>query len=146
MLTLPGLREACEVLFRRCDLYLPSGPELTLFTRAKDEEAAVAEVLASGVRAVIHKRGAEGARYWDAATRLTQPGFAVEEVDPTGAGDCFGAVFVSCWLRDLPPAECLRYAAAAGALAVTRQGPMEGAATRAELDAFVAARSRGRSQ
>ena len=141
MLNLPGLREACEELFRRCDLFLPSGPELTLFTNAKEEKAAVAEILARGVRAVVHKRGPEGASYFDAATRLTQPGFKVEEVDPTGAGDCFGATFVSCWLRDMPPARCLAYAAASGALAVTRQGPMEGAASQADLDAFLAARS-----
>jgi hypothetical protein len=140
MLNLPGLREACETLFRRCDLFLPSGAELCLFTFAKDEGAAIAEILASGVRVVVHKKGAEGASYADAATRLAQPGFAVEEVDPTGAGDCFGATFVSCWLRDMPPARCLAYAAASGALAVTRQGPMEGAASQAELDAFLAAR------
>ena len=146
MLRLPGLSEACEVLFRRCDLYLPSGEELTLFAEARDERAAVAEILAGGVRAVVHKKGAEGATYHDAASSLTQPGFAVEEVDPTGAGDCFGATFVSCWLRDMAPAECLAYAAAAGALAVTRQGPMEGAATRAEIDAFLAERSRRPAQ
>ena len=141
MLSLPGLRAACEELFRRCDLFLPSGPELTLFTTAKEEKAAAAEILAGGVRAVVHKRGREGASYFDAATRLTQPGFEVEEVDPTGAGDCFGATFVSCWLRDMPPARCLAYAAASGALAVTRQGPMEGAASQTELDAFLAARA-----
>lgn len=146
MLNLPGLREACETLFRRCDLFLPSGPELTLFTRASEAEAAVAEILSAGVRAVVHKHGAEGARYYDAAMRLIQPGFAVEEVDPTGAGDCFGATFVSAWLRDMAPADCLAYAAAAGALAVTKQGPMEGAATRAEIDAFLSARSRGPSR
>ncbi len=141
MLNLPGLREACEELFRRCDLFLPSGPELTLFTTAKEEKAAVAEILAGGVRAVVHKRGPEGASYFDATMRLTQPGFKVEEVDPTGAGDSFGATFVSSWLRDMPPARCLAYAAASGALAVTRQGPMEGASSRADLDSFLAARS-----
>ncbi len=141
MLNLPGLREACEELFRRCDLFLPSGPELTLFTTAKEEKAAVAEILAGGVGAVVHKRGPEGASYFDATMRLTQPGFKVEEVDPTGAGDSFGATFVSSWLRDMPPARCLAYAAASGALAVTRQGPMEGASSRADLDSFLAARS-----
>jgi len=141
MLNLPGLREACETLFRRCDLFLPSGAELFLFTAAKDECAAIAEILAGGVSVVVHKQGAAGASYADAATRLMQPGFAVEEIDPTGAGDCFGATFVSCWLRGMAPAACLAYAAASGALAVTRQGPMEGASTQAELAAFLAARS-----
>jgi tagatose kinase len=134
MLNLPGLRDA----FRRCDLFLPSGVELYLFTSAKEENAAVREILAKGPRAIVHKRGAEGATYVDADRSLAQSGLTVDEVDPTGAGDCFGATFVSCWLRDMPPARSLAYAAASGALAVTRQGPMEGAASQAELDAFLA--------
>jgi tagatose kinase len=141
ILNLPGLREACETLFGRCDLYLPSGTELYLFTDAKEEKAAITEILGQGVRAIVHKRGANGACYFDAATHLQQPGFQVDEVDPTGAGDCFGATFVSCWLRDMPPSVCLAYAAASGALAVTRQGPMEGAASQADLDAFLTAYS-----
>ena len=138
ILNLPGLREACEMLCRRCDLYLPSGAELTLFTEAKEERAAVAEILGHGVKAIVHKRGAKGAAYFDVQSNLVQPGFAVEEIDPTGAGDCFGATFVSCWLQGLPPDRCLAYAAASGALAVTRLGPMEGASSRAEIDAFLA--------
>ena len=99
ILNLPGLREACEMLFRRCDVFLPSGAELYLFTAAKAEKAAIAEILGRGVRAVVHKRGSEGASFFDAATHLTQSGFEVEEVDPTGAGDSFGATFVSCRIR-----------------------------------------------
>jgi sugar/nucleoside kinase (ribokinase family) len=140
MLSLPGLRAALEAILSRCDLFLPSGEELFLFTAAREEGPAVAELLGSGVKAVVVKQGAQGAAYHDGSGRLHQPAFAVDEVDPTGAGDCFGAVFVSCWLRGMPPDAALRYAAAAGAHAVTRQGPMEGAATRAELDAFLAAR------
>jgi sugar/nucleoside kinase (ribokinase family) len=142
ILNLPGLREACETLFPRCDLFLPSGVELYLFTKAKEEKAAVREILDRGVRAIVHKRGADGASYYDSEARLTQAGFEVKEVDPTGAGDCFGATFVSCWLRNMPPAQCLAYAAASGALAVTRQGPMEGAASQPELDAFLTSHSK----
>jgi tagatose kinase len=142
ILNLRGLREACETIFRRCDLFLPSGAELYLFTNAKEEKATVREILDRGVRAIVHKRGADGASYYDSEARLTQAGFEVKEVDPTGAGDCFGATFVGCWLRNMPPAQCLAYAAASGALAVTRQGPMEGAASQTELDAFLASRSK----
>jgi tagatose kinase len=42
-------------------------------------------------------------------------------------------------LRNMVPARSLVYAAASGALAVTRQGPMEGAASQADLDAFLLA-------
>jgi tagatose kinase len=53
ILNLPALREACETLFRRCDVFLPSGAELHLFTAAKEEKATIAEILGRGVRAVI---------------------------------------------------------------------------------------------
>jgi tagatose kinase len=142
ILNLRGLQEACETLFRRCDVFLPSGAELYLFTDAKEEKAAVEEILAHGVKAIVHKRGVEGASYFDSAARFDQRAFEVEEVDPTGAGDCFGATFISCWLRNIAPAQCLTYAAASGALAVTRQGPMEGAASQVDLDAFLVANSR----
>ena len=142
LLDAPGMRAALAGLLDRCDLFLPSGPELLLFAQATDEAAAVAEILARGVAAVVVKRGAAGADYHDASgTVVRQPAFVVEEIDPTGAGDCFGAAFVVFWLRGLPPAEALRYAAAAGARAVTRRGPMEGASTLPELEAFLAAGS-----
>ena len=89
------------------------------------------------------KNGSEGATYHDCETTVRQPAFRVEEVDPTGAGDCFGATFVCCWLRGMVPADALRYAAASGARAVEKQGPMGGASSLAELDAFVANASAG---
>ena len=138
LLTLPGMQAALARLLARCDLFLPSGPELHLFAESKDESGAVAEILGRGVKAVVVKRGAAGAEYHDAEGSLSQSAFPVEEIDPTGAGDCFGAAFVTFWLRGMSPAEALRYAAAAGARAVTRRGPMEGASTLDELDAFLA--------
>ncbi|GGB02241.1 sugar kinase [Brucella endophytica] len=133
----PGMREALKAVLSKTDLFLPSGPELFLFAEAQTEDEAAAELLATGIRAIVVKRGAEGATYFDAATRLTVPGFIVEEVDPTGAGDCFGATFVTFWLAGAEPREALTYANASGARAVTRAGPMEGASTRAELDVLI---------
>ncbi|SJZ54060.1 tagatose kinase [Consotaella salsifontis] len=137
MLDLPGMRQAMESILERADLFLPSGPELNLLTQAKDEAGAIAELLASGVKAVVLKCGAHGASYFDAQGRIDQAAFPVEEIDPTGAGDCFGGAFVTAWLRGEKPADALRLAAGAGALAVTRKGPMEGTSTRAEIDAFL---------
>lgn len=137
ILSAPGMQEALKAVIAQTDLFLPSGPELYLFTEATDEEGAVKELLASGIRAVVVKQGSVGATYFDQTCTLTSPGFAVEEVDPTGAGDCFGAAFVTFWLNGAEPEQALLYANACGARAVTKAGPMEGASTRAELDAFI---------
>jgi sugar/nucleoside kinase (ribokinase family) len=58
----------------------------------------------------------------------------VEEIDPTGAGDCFSAAFITGLEAGWPHEQVGRFANAAGALAVTQLGPMEGAPTRHEVD------------
>ncbi len=140
MLDLPGMREAFGRILARSDLFLPSGSELFLFSQATDEARAAQEVLDRGLSCVVVKRGAEGARcYAPGAVVLDQPAFRVTERDPTGAGDCFGATFVTGWLRGLPLHRTLALAAASGARAVERQGPMEGVSSVDQLEAMVAA-------
>ncbi|MGO4620740.1 sugar kinase [Ensifer sp. 2YAB10] len=136
----PGMREALRTVLAKTDVFLPSGAELFLFTEAKTEAEAVSELLATGIKVVVVKRGAEGASYFDRETTLSHPGFAVEEIDPTGAGDCFGATFVTFWLNGAKPAEALEFANASGARAVLISGPMEGASTRADLETFITAK------
>lgn len=132
-----GLADALRRVMQQTDLFLPSGEELFLFSDQRDETAAIREILSRGVRCVVLKRGADGARYADAANDISSPGFAGDEVDPTGAGDTFGATFVAGWLTGLSPADALRRANAAGALAVRRKGPMEGTSTVEEIDRFL---------
>ena len=139
MLRAPEMRASLEWMLRRCDVFLPSGPELMLLTEAEDEGAAIREILGMGVAAIVVKRGAQGASYYDAWTALHMPAFTAREVDPTGAGDCFGATFVTCWLQGRGAEESLRYANASGARTVAIRGPMEGASTFAQLDELIAA-------
>lgn len=138
MLAFPGMREALGAVLRQCDLFLPSGPELTLLTEAASEEGAIAEILGLGVSAIVVKRGRDGASWHDRDGALHLAAFPAVEIDPTGAGDCFGATFVTCRLRGRSVEDSLRYANASGARAVGVHGPMEGTSSLAELDAFIA--------
>jgi sulfofructose kinase len=52
------------------------------------------------------------------------PAFVVDAVDTTGAGDVFRAAFIYALLRNQGPADILRFAAAAAAVACTREGAM----------------------
>ena len=136
----PEVSRALASVMQQTNLFLPSGDELYLFADQRDETAAISELLSRGVTAVVLKRGAKGARYVDAATDISAPAFTVDEIDPTGAGDIFGATFVAGWLTDLPAAEALRRANAAGAIAVGRKGPMEGTSINDEIERFLLGR------
>ncbi len=132
----PEARAALEAMLARCDTFLPSGEELTLLTEATTPEAAIREILGSGVSAIVVKNGANGATYHDATGSVSAPGYPVDELDPTGAGDCFGATFVTCRLQGRSVEESLDYANASGARAVGIRGPMEGTSSFAQLDAL----------
>ncbi|TNM59579.1 tagatose kinase [Aliirhizobium smilacinae] len=132
-------RKRLDQILGVTDLLLPSGEELAIAAGLDDEDAAVASLLASGISEIVLKRGAQGSSCLVSGKRFDCPAFIVEEVDPTGAGDCFGATYVTCRRQGRPHDEALRYANAAGARTVTRRGPMEGVSSFAELDEFIQA-------
>lgn len=137
MLRIPEMRDALDFILDYTDVFLPSGHEVMLLASASSEKGAIAELLARGVSEIVVKRGKEGCSYYDGKIERHIPAMAVTEVDPTGAGDCFGGTYIACRSQGYPVESALKYACAAGALAVTRRGPMEGTATLAELDAFI---------
>jgi sugar/nucleoside kinase (ribokinase family) len=139
MLDIPEMRAALELMLQRTDIFLPSGAELLLLTAAQTEEGAIEALFSLGVSRIVIKRSAQGASYRDGTRAVDIPAYVVEEVDPTGAGDCFGATFVTCLLQGISIEDSLRYANAAGALAVSRRGGMEGISSFAELRVVVGA-------
>lgn len=140
----PGeIRERLARIVNLADLVLPSGQELFVAAGVEGEKAAVSALFARGVGEIALKRGELGSTFFGVdGTRIESAGFIVSEVDPTGAGDCFGGAFVACRRLGMPAGAALNYANAAGARNVTVRGPMEGAGTRAELDQFIAATPR----
>ena len=141
------LDEATERRFAEligaADLLLPSGEELERAAGVEGETNAIRRLFEIGVKEIVLKRGADGATYYGRqGERIDAPAFIVREVDPTGAGDCFGGAYLTCRRLGMPPKDALTYAAAAGARNVTVVGPMEGAGTREQLDAFIAATQR----
>lgn len=139
----PETERRFDRLVSAADLLLPSGEELERAAGVDGEAEAVSRLFERGVKEIVLKRGALGASYFSQdGTRLDVPAFSVEEVDPTGAGDCFGGAYVASRRLGMTPHQALTYAAAAGARNVTRLGPMEGAGTREELDSFIASTGR----
>lgn len=82
---------------------------------------------------VVLTRGDEGAWFRDSdAAPHYQPGFAVDALDSTGAGDTFNAALAVFLMEGLPAA--VRKACAAAALSVTKMGAQGGMPTRAAVE------------
>ena len=125
-------------LVGQADLLLPSGDELDRAAGVKGEARALTTLFGRGVKEIVVKRGAEGASvFTPEGGRIDAPAFRVTEVDPTGAGDCFGGAYVAARRLGLGTQQALAYGCAAGARNVAVRGPMEGTGTRAELDEFM---------
>ena len=78
--------------------------------------------------------GAHGALLFDGAAVHYDPGFAVDVVDTTGAGDVFRGAFIHALLRGDDPPAILRFANAAAALSCTREGAIDGVPSLGEVE------------
>jgi sugar/nucleoside kinase (ribokinase family) len=129
LMPLTAATEALAPYLAAASLVLPTAEEARALTGARDDDQAAELLLGDQERIVVLKRGAQGCSVFTQRGRLDVAGFAVEEKDPTGAGDCFNAAFLMAFNSGWALERVARFANAAGALAVTRQGPMEGAPT-----------------
>ena len=137
LLGLPEVAATIDAVLAVSDVLLPSDADLAHLCPGQPEAEAAAGLLAAGRRMVLLKKGAQGSVLYAGERPIATPAFAAEEIDPTGAGDCFGGTFVACLALGVPLERAVRLANAAGALAVGKKGPMEGNSTMSELEAFL---------
>jgi sugar/nucleoside kinase (ribokinase family) len=137
LLPVEKIREICRPVWERSYLILPSGEEATMLTGLEDPRDACDRLLSMGAEIVALKMGCEGSTIYTRDREVYIPAFRVEEVDPTGAGDTYDASFVVGLLRGWSLERIGVYANAAGALSVTRFGPMEGCPTLSEVEDLI---------
>lgn len=134
-----GVSEALLELLACCDIFLPSDADLEWLSEpGEDTEQTVMRLMAShAMSLLVLKRAAAGCAAYRGGEYFEMAGVAVTEIDPTGAGDCFGGALIASLAsgRELP--EALRLANAAGAHAVTVLGPMEGCSDLATLEQYL---------
>jgi len=130
----------------RLDYLIPNESETALMTGLEvadlDSAKEAAERLRDeGVGTVILTLGARGAFLSSAEESTHIPGYEVEVVDTTAAGDAFVGGLAVALAQGQNLAEAVRYANAAGALAVTRLGAQPSLPTRQEVEEFMEGRS-----
>ena len=81
--------------------------------------------------------GSEGSCYFKGDEFVKQPIFSVKAVDTTAAGDTFCGYFLAGLAEGLSKEQCMRRAAAASALAVSKKGAAPSIPVREETEAFL---------
>jgi len=116
---------------------LLTGVEVTDLSSAKD---AARVLLRAGVGMVVITMGQRGALLTRENDMVLVPGFAIEAVDTTAAGDAFNGGLAWAWGRGMELDTAVRLANAVGALAVTKMGAQPSLPTLEEVKAFLAGR------
>ncbi|MFD0695544.1 carbohydrate kinase family protein [Paenibacillus sp. GCM10027628] len=86
---------------------------------------------------VVIKLGSKGAVAMKDDLQTHKPGFSVQVVDTTGAGDSFNAGYIYGYLTGENVETCLLYGNACGALSVGAYGGSTGTPDREDMEAFI---------
>jgi len=120
----------------------PNESEAELLTGIRVEDDAGAEeaaraLVARGVKTVILTLGSRGAFVFESGSGELVPGFEVDAVDTTAAGDVFNGSLAVGLAEGMPLTGAVRFANAAAALSVTKLGAQPSAPTRSEIESFL---------
>jgi sugar/nucleoside kinase (ribokinase family) len=119
------------------DFIFPNREEGLQLTGESEPTAIAGRLRELGVKTVIVKLGAAGCYVDSPQGSFTSPGFTVQPVDTTGAGDCFAAGFLAAICRGQSLTLAARQANAIGALATLGLGGADSAPPRAQLEDFL---------
>lgn len=129
-------------LLKQISILTPNETEAELLTGiAVDDDASCGRaadvLLGKGVKTVVFTLGARGAFVASSTSKQLVPGFKVEQVDTTAAGDAFNGALAVALAEGQPMLDAVRFANAAGALSVTRLGAQPSAPSRKEIEALL---------
>lgn len=128
------------------DFITPNQTEAELLTGVKvSDEASAAQAAARfhqmGISDVMITLGSQGVYCSNARQQQLIPGFRVEAVDTTAAGDTFNGALLAAELAGADFNAAVRFAHGAAALSVTKFGAQSSIPSKVEVDAFLLAQT-----
>lgn len=122
-----SIHEVIQEVMEQAGIFLPGVEELLLIT-GKDtvEEAVEACFTYPRLEILVLKNGSKGSRIYQRGSVEEVGAYPVEQIDATGAGDCFDGAFLAGLVQGKSVKEAAQMGAAAGALNAAAFGPMEG--------------------
>jgi len=131
-------REALAHFVGCSQILLPSDADLEFLFPGMTADECTEHLLSEGTEIVVVKNGDAGIRVRSVDHDFSLPAHGVQEVDPTGAGDCFCGAMLGMLDCGADLLQAATYANAAGALHVTARGPMELNPDRGAIERFLA--------
>jgi fructokinase len=137
---------AVKSIFTLADIVKVSYDEISFITGESDEEEGTMALFQGLNKLVIVTRGNKGASVYTHHFEVSHPGFTVDVVDTTGAGDAFMGAFLHQIskifkpLENLTPEELfemLKFSNAVAAISVTKQGAIASLPTLKEVEEFL---------
>jgi sulfofructose kinase len=130
-----------DSLVQGCTHVIASADAMRESTGLKDHAAALKKYGETYKGFLAVTDGPDGVYWLDGGAVRHMPAFKVAAVDTLGAGDTFHGAFAYRLAETGDAIDAMRFAAAAAAIKCTRFGGLMGAATRAEVEAFLNERS-----
>jgi 2-dehydro-3-deoxygluconokinase len=131
-------RAIIDATVMRCDILLPSLDDSQQLTGLQDPDAIVDYYLKLGAPVVALKMSADGCLVATVKERFRVPGYRVDAVDATGAGDTFDGAFLARLLAGDDLGAAARYANVAAALSTKGYGAVTPIPRAAEVRAEMA--------
>lgn len=130
-----------RTLLQSATIAVGTEEELAAASGSDDVDTGVERIFASGLEALVLKRGARGSTlYRSGQPAVSVAPFAITVLNVLGAGDAFASGFLYGYLQGWPLERAVRMGNACGAIVVTRHGCANFMPTLAEVDAFVGER------
>jgi ribokinase len=126
-----------ERLLPLVDVVIASGSFPSLYTGEPDLATASAQLLQLGPKLVVATLSAEGCVCFTEKGGVRVPGFAVEVVDTTGAGDAFHGAFIYGLLQGWETKRTATFANAVAAIKCTALGGRRALPRRDQVEAFI---------
>ncbi|HZJ82962.1 MAG TPA: ribokinase [Clostridia bacterium] len=135
-------RDLPHEIYPYLDYITPNETETEFLTKRKihsqeDLKSAVDVLLDKGIGTVIAKAGRNGAFIISKEKFIHVPGFTVDVMDTTAAGDSFNAGFAYAFSRGKDLEDCVKMANGVAALSTTAKGAQEAMPTLDQVEAFI---------
>jgi len=130
-------REVIDYTLEMADIVVPSFEDMKLITGLSSPDDVAKAILKKGAKVVALKLGSEGSLVVTEKERIKTPGFKVDAVDTTGAGDVFNGVFLVGFLEDWGLEKTAKFSNAAAALKTLGRGAVSLVPAREEVSQFL---------